>query len=61
MDNSIHPRNWPGTGNRIKKNTSYPPRLETRQRLIAALSEHLGRHPRDKMTRARLDRLGPVR
>jgi hypothetical protein len=55
---SIHPRNWKGTSNREKRNTSgtrkKPGRIE---RVIAAIEAHVERHPNDAMSQSRLGKL----
>jgi hypothetical protein len=55
---SIHPRNWKGTGNHEKRNSSgtrkKPGRIE---RVIAAIEGHLDRHPNDAMSSSRLSKL----
>jgi hypothetical protein len=54
---SIHPRNWPN-GNGKVVNTCAAPKPGTKQRVIAALQQHLLRHPNDKQSETHLRKLG---
>lgn len=54
---SIHPRNWPTTGNGKKKNTCTPVNPTRKARAVQGIKAHLERHPNDVMSQARLTKL----
>ena len=52
LQESIHPRVYHKTPK--KKNTMLAPSKDVTRRKIAAIEEHLGRHPRDNKSRDHL-------
>ncbi len=56
-DQSIHPRVVNGLTAFPKVNTSARANPATKQRVIAAIQEHLARHPNDNASKAHLAKL----
>ena len=57
LQESIHPRVYYEREKSRIKNTCKRPKEGKTQRLIAAISEHVERHPRDHMSVARIAKL----